>query len=403
MNIRLLYLTREPFPTFRVDVATLFGRYLPRFGVYSDIVAVREGDGGECAWEAGRAFTRLARGRGGRIRARLMLALDLFRLVRADHAAVQVRDRIFGALLGLWAARLRGKPFYYWMSFPFPDYWLERGSPDPSGLAGPGRRLLFRLRGRLSSWLLYRLVLPAADHVFVQSDAMRTMLESHGLPAARMTPVPMGATIPERIEDIPPVDDPRLAGRRVVVYLGALERARRSEVMIEAMAAVRKEFPQAFLVFVGDAEDPGERLWFDALVRELGLQDHVLFTGWLPAEQARRYLRTAEIGLSPCARTPSLEVASPTKVIEYMAWGVPVVANDLPDQAYLIGETGGGLCVPLTPEGFAAGILQLLRDPAAARRMGEAGRRAIPGLRSYEVIARSLAEKYRQLAGGVAQ
>ncbi|QXP89426.1 glycosyltransferase family 4 protein [Methylococcus capsulatus] len=403
MNIRLLYLTREPFPTFRVDVATLFGRYLPRFGVYSDIVAVREGDGGECAWEAGRAFTRLARGRGGRIRARLMLALDLFRLVRADHAAVQVRDRIFGALLGLWAARLRGKPFYYWMSFPFPDYWLERGSPDPSGLAGPGRRLLFRLRGRLSSWLLYRLVLPAADHVFVQSDAMRTMLERHGLPAARMTPVPMGATIPERIEDIPPVDDPRLAGRRVVVYLGALERARRSEVMIEAMAAVRKEFPQAFLVFVGDAEDPGERLWFDALVRELGLQDHVLFTGWLPAEQARRYLRTAEIGLSPCARTPSLEVASPTKVIEYMAWGVPVVANDLPDQAYLIGETGGGLCVPLTPEGFAAGILQLLRDPAAARRMGEAGRRAIPGLRSYEVIARSLAEKYRQLAGGVAQ
>jgi glycosyltransferase involved in cell wall biosynthesis len=403
MNIRLLYLTREPFPTFRVDVATLFGRYLPRFGVYSDIVAVREGDGGECAWEAGRAFTRLARGRGGRIRARLMLALDLFRLVRADHAAVQVRDRIFGALLGLWAARLRGKPFYYWMSFPFPDYWLERGSPDPSGLAGPGRRLLFRLRGRLSSWLLYRLVLPAADHVFVQSDAMRTMLESHGLPAARMTPVPMGATIPERIEDIPPVDDPRLAGRRVVVYLGALERARRSEVMIEAMAGVRKEFPQALLVFVGDAEDPGERLWFDALVRELGLQDHVLFTGWLPAEQARRYLRTAEIGLSPCARTPSLEVASPTKVIEYMAWGVPVVANDLPDQAYLIGETGGGLCVPLTPEGFAAGILQLLRDPAAARRMGEAGRRAIPGLRSYEVIARSLAEKYRQLAGGVAQ
>ncbi|AAU90612.1 MULTISPECIES: glycosyltransferase family 4 protein [Methylococcus] len=403
MNIRLLYLTREPFPTFRVDVATLFGRYLPRFGVYSDIVAVREGDGGECAWEAGRAFTRLARGRGGRIRARLMLALDLFRLVRADHAAVQVRDRIFGALLGLWAARLRGKPFYYWMSFPFPDYWLERGSPDPSGLAGPGRRLLFRLRGRLSSWLLYRLVLPAADHVFVQSDAMRTMLESHGLPAARMTPVPMGATIPERIEDIPPVDDPRLAGRRVVVYLGALERARRSEVMIEAMAGVRREFPQALLVFVGDAEDPGERLWFDALVRELGLQDHVLFTGWLPAEQARRYLRTAEIGLSPCARTPSLEVASPTKVIEYMAWGVPVVANDLPDQAYLIGETGGGLCVPLTPEGFAAGILQLLRDPAAARRMGEAGRRAIPGLRSYEVIARSLAEKYRQLAGGVAQ
>lgn len=403
MNIRLLYLTREPFPTFRVDVATLFGRYLPRFGVYSDIVAVHEGDGSECAWEAGRAFTRIARGRWGRIRVRLMLALDLFRLVGADYAAVQVRDRIFGAWVGLCAARLRGKPFYYWMSFPFPDYWLERGSPDPSGLVGAGRRLLFRLRGRLSSWLLYRLVLPAADHIFVQSDAMRTLLESYGLPAVRMTPVPMGATIPDRLEDIPAADDPRLAGRRVIVYLGALERARRSEVMIEAMAAVRDEFPTALLVCVGDAEEVIERRWFDGLVGQLGLQDHVLFTGWLPGEEARRYLRNAEIGLSPYARTPAMEVASPTKVIEYMAWGVPVVANDLPDQAYLIGETGGGLCVPLTPEGFAAGILQLLRDPAAARRMGEAGRREIPGLRSYEVIARNLAEKYRQLAGGEAR
>lgn len=403
MNIRLLYLTREPFPTFRVDVATLFGRYLPRFGVYSDIVAVHEGDGSECAWEAGRAFTRTARGRWGRIRARLMLALDLFRLARADYAAVQVRDRIFGALFGLWAARLRGKPFYYWMSFPFPEYWLERGSPDPAGPVGAGRRLLFRLRGRLSAWLLYGHVLPAADHIFVQSDAMRALLASHGLRAVRMTPVPMGATIPDRLDDIPPADDPRLTGRRVVIYLGALERARRSEVMIEAMAAVRDEFPTALLVCVGDAEEEIERRWFDGLVGQLGLQDHVLFTGWLPGEEARRYLRNAEIGLSPCARTPSLEVASPTKVIEYMAWGVPVVANDLPDQAYLIGETGGGLCVPLTPAGFADGILQLLRDPVAARRMGEAGRREIPGLRSYEVIARSLAEKYRQLAGGVAQ
>jgi glycosyltransferase involved in cell wall biosynthesis len=400
MDIRLLYLTREPFPTFRVDVAALFGHYLPRFGVYSDIVALHQGDGDERAWEAGRVFARTAHGGWGRVWAKLMLALDLFRLARADYAAVQVRDRIVGALIGLWAARLRRKPFFYWMSFPFPDYWLERGSPDPAGLVGAGRRLLFRLRGRLSFWLLYRRVLPAADHIFVQSDAMRTMLESYGLLAARMTPVPMGAAIPARLDDIPPADDTRLAGRRVVVYLGALERARRSEVMIEAMGAVRAEFPQTLLVFVGDAEDPRERPWFDALVGDLGLQGHVLFTGWLPGEEARRYLRNAEIGLSPCARTPSLEVASPTKVIEYLAWGVPVVANDHPDQAYLIGETGGGLCVPLTPDGFAAGMLRLLRDPAAARRMGEMGRRAIPALRSYEVIARSLAEQYRRLAGG---
>lgn len=403
MAIRLLYLTREPFPTFRADVSTLFGHSLPKFGVFSDVVALRQTEGEDEAWDAGRVFARTGRGRWGRLCARFLLAVDLFRLARSGYAAIQVRDRILGALIGLLAARARGTAFYYWMSFPFPDYWLERGSADSSGVIGGGERLLLRLRGHLSFWLLYRVVLPAADHIFVQSEAMRTLLVRHGLDAARMTPVPMGAVIPERLEDISPVEDVRLVGRRVIVYLGALERARRSEIMIEAMEAVRQQFPDALLLLVGDAEEARERVWFDALVNNARLQDHVMFTGWLPADDARRHLRNAEIGLSPYACTPALEVASPTKVIEYLAWGIPVVANDLPDQAYLIHETQGGVCVPLSASGFAEGILQLLRDPVAARRMGEAGRRAIPGLRGYDVIARQLAEKYRALAGDVSQ
>jgi len=78
---------------------------------------------------------------------------------------------------------------------------------------------------------------------------------------------------------------------------------------------------------------------------------------------------------------------------------VPVVANDQPDQAALLAQTGGGLCVPLTAAGFADGILALLDDPAQAAAMAARGREAIGGLRSYEVLASQLAAQYQRLLG----
>lgn len=395
--IRLLYLTREPHPSFRPDLATLFGHSLPAQGIQTDLVALQEGDQ-PGAWLAGQAFVRKAQGRAGRMLARLRVALDLFALSgRQSYAAIQVRDRVLGALIGLLAARWRGLPYFYWMSFPFAEAWQDMGRAPAASVHARLRRLAWGLRGRLAAWLLYRIVLPRADHVFVQSAAMREMLVRRRIPAARMTPVPMGVAIPSCPECIAPADDPRLAGRHVLVYLGALERIRHPEIMVEAMQAVVQQVPDALLVLVGDSQTPGERSWLEAEIQRLGMAEHVFITGWLPADQAWRYLRAASIGLSPFPRTPVLEVASPTKICEYLAYGLPVIANDQPEQAYLLEATGGGLCVALSAEGFAQGILELLADPDRARTMSVAGRAAIAQLRSYDVIGAQLAARYRQL------
>lgn len=57
-KIRLLYLTAENWPTFRADVAVLFGKYLPRVGVNADLVACRERDRARSGWGGGAAFLR---------------------------------------------------------------------------------------------------------------------------------------------------------------------------------------------------------------------------------------------------------------------------------------------------------------------------------------------------------
>jgi hypothetical protein len=57
-SIRLLYVVEEPWPTYRADVVSLFGKYLPRHGIASDIVTERDGAvpaaGG--AWPGGEAL-----------------------------------------------------------------------------------------------------------------------------------------------------------------------------------------------------------------------------------------------------------------------------------------------------------------------------------------------------------
>lgn len=376
----------------------MFGSSLPDEGVYSDLVALRNGSK-PVSWGAGQAFVRTANSRVGVVLARLRVAFDLFALSRRQpYAAIQVRDRVLGAFIGLLAARWRGIPFFYWMSLPFPEAWQDMGSSSQPKTAGARlRRVAWQLRGALAAWLLYLVVLPRADHVFVQSTAMRAMLVRRGIAEARMTPVPMGVAVPQSLASIPPADDSRLRGRRVLIYLGALERIRRPEIMVEAMQLVMREAPDALLVLVGDSQTPGERAWLEAEIQRLGLADYVIITGWLPADQAWRYLRAASIGLSPFPRTRVLEVASPTKICEYLAYGLPVIANDQPEQDYLLDATGGGLCVALSAEGFASGILELLADPMRARQMGEVGRDAIAQLRSYDVIGAQLAKCYRQL------
>lgn len=400
LPIRLLMATLEPFPSFRVDVAALFGKYLPRLGVMSDVVAARapESVGGEI-WGGGRAL--LVETRGGRPGKVLMTLLHgVRRLVQADrtgYSAVQVRDMPFLALVGLLAAWWKGLPFFYWMSYPIFEGQLQIASDR--GLSGGIFWFLYPwFRGHAGCFFLYRLVLPHADHIFVQSEKMREDVAALGIPMEKMTPVVMGVDLEvARPELIAPSEDPRLAGSRVLVYLGAMNRNRRIDFLFEMLPLIREKFPDALLVMVGSAGDEPYQRWLERRAEELGVANSVLWTGFLPIREAWRYVRAAEVGLSPIPRGPLLDIASPTKCFEYMALGLPVIGSDSPDQKTVLEESEGGLCVPLTADAFADSVCRLLSDAPLRRSMASAGRRYIEERRSYDILSRALAAKYVEL------
>jgi glycosyltransferase involved in cell wall biosynthesis len=252
------------------------------------------------------------------------------------------------------------------------------------------------VRGRVGRFLLYRVVLPGANHVFVQSERMKQDMIARGIKAEKMTPVHMGVDLEAmRPEEIVPADDARLAGRRVLVYLGTLDRPRRIEVLFDMLVRVRRQIPEALLVLAGDTQDDVHRDWLKHQSELAGVAKHVVWTGWLPMRQGWQYVRAAEVGLSPFPRGFLLDSASPTKVPEYLALGVPVVCNDNPDQQAFIEASGGGVCVPYTAEDFAQAVLQLLAHDSSVRiKMLERGSSLVLGQRAYQTIAAHIAVTY---------
>jgi len=241
-------------------------------------------------------------------------------------------------------------------------------------------------------------VLPRADHVFVQSDRMREDLERKGIARQKLTPVVMGVdlevSVPERIA---PADDARLRGKRVLVYLGTMARGRRIEILFDMLRLVRQQFPDVLLLMVGEAEDELQEKWLRKRADEAGVADATLWTGWLPNQEAWRYVRAAEVGLAPYPRGPLLDSGSPTKVLEYLALGIPVVANDNPDQERVLREGGGGLCVPHTARDFAQAVNRLLVDEPLRRAMASSGQSYVRASRGYQTLAKLVADKYAEL------
>ncbi|HSH59297.1 MAG TPA: glycosyltransferase family 4 protein [Acidimicrobiales bacterium] len=118
-----------------------------------------------------------------------------------------------------------------------------------------------------------------------------------------------------------------------------------------------------------------------ALSERLNLRDYVEFTGRVPDEVVFRALSTADVGLSPDPKNPLNDVSTMNKTMEYMAFGLPVVAFDLRETRVSAG--GAGVYVePNDVRLFAEAIVELLDDEP--RRLSMA---AVARSRVYQELA----------------
>lgn len=413
-KIRMLCFAAETFPTHRVDVDVLFGRELAGRGHEVDFVmqAANEAEpAGPRPWNGRTVFVGPTRDGGGALdrirRQSLEILHDLRCLGRArtsQYDAVQVRDKFLIAAIAALVARWRGLRFFFWMSFPMPEADVLNAREGNAFI--PAVTLA---RGLLTGWLLYRWILPRADHVFVQSERMKVQVAARGIEPARITPVPMGVDL-ESLPGGAAAAPPGLAGasqaaagdarETVIGYLGTLDASRRLEILVEMLALLRRDGVPARLLLIGDAVARRDRDALSQLAAERGVDRYLEITGMLPRAEAMRRMAAAHIAISPILRSPIFDVGSPTKLVEYMALGIPVVANSHPEQQLILRESRAGVCVPWSARQFARGVRWLMqRPPEDLGAMGRRGREWVLRHRAYPVLGAALEQRYLELLG----
>ena len=177
-----------------------------------------------------------------------------------------------------------------------------------------------------------------------------------------------------------------IADAPVIVSIGRLVARKGSDQLIKAMPEVLQQFPKSKLLLVGTGNYQ-KRL--EKLVRNLKIQDSVIFAGRVEHELLPDYYRLGDIFAAPCrSRYGGLEVEGLGIVyLEASACGVPVIAGKsggAPD-AVLDGKTGL-LVNGRDHREVGAAVIKLLSDQPLRQKMGADGRVWMEQLWSWEGI-----------------
>lgn len=169
-----------------------------------------------------------------------------------------------------------------------------------------------------------------------------------------------------------PDGEPAPSGRGRAVYLGRLTRPRGALDLVELGRRLRGE---VVVELIGDATADVE-----AAVRAAADAGHVRWHGFVPNDEALRLLAGATVGLSLLHDQPNYAHSRPTKVIEYMAHGVPVVTTPNAASVELVERYGSGLVVGFDdPDALEGAVRTLDADDDLRRRLATAGSRAARG------------------------
>ena len=161
------------------------------------------------------------------------------------------------------------------------------------------------------------------------------------------------------------------------VMAGTLSPSRGLPMIFRALALLKQRGLNVQLNLAGGASDGYLlSLWNEA--ESLGVRQQVKYHGILSTEEALRFQKKADIGLVTYQPLLYCMNSLPNKLLECMSLGVPVVYSNFQNYREIAETAGAGIMVdPTVPEQIADAIETLVRSPDLARRMGEAGKRAV--------------------------
>jgi len=227
---------------------------------------------------------------------------------------------------------------------------------------------------------LYRIVCLAERLSFRFANLCLATNESY-----REIAITRGNVIPDRVvvvqscSELPDLErdeqKPELKGdkRHLVLYVGVMEPQDGLRLLLESIKYLVKEKRRedTRFVLVGAGSELHD---LKAMATQWALDDSVEFTGFIPHEEVCSYLAAADVGVSPDPLNPLNDKSTMAKILEYMAYSLPVVLYDLKEGRRTAGEAAL-YAHPDDPVDFAEQVEKLLDSQSLRQKLGAIGRK----------------------------
>ncbi|MBN6754214.1 glycosyltransferase, partial [Kocuria palustris] len=334
---------------------------------------------------------RLPRTASGRLQLQAEALLELCLWVRP--AVLHTTTHFVNALVVREVAAVLGIPWVYEVRGQLADTWASRRPP----VAGVSERYTcFQAREAE--------VMEAADDVATLGAAMARRVEevTGGRVDAASVRLSPNAVGPQHAAELEPVEQARAdvdavslgirPGQFLMGTVSSIVDYEGLDDLVRAMVLLPEPITA---VIVGDG---AARPALEALARDLGVADRVVFPGRVDRDGARSWQRALDVFVVPRLDREVTRSVTPLKLAEASARGVPVIASRLPALEELVEDGVTGLLVPPEdPASVADAVRRLWGEAGTGPRLGRAGRAAVLRERTWEAVAARTLERYDEL------
>ena len=178
----------------------------------------------------------------------------------------------------------------------------------------------------------------------------------------------------------------------MVAYVGVMGPQDGLDLLLESIDQIvnHQNRRDTLFVLIGSGTE-APRL--KTMVAQKNLSDWVKFTGRLPDDELAAYLSTADVCVAPDPANPMNDKSTMNKILEYMAYGRPVVLYDLTEGRRSAGEAAL-YARSNDPKEFAEQVVKLLDSESLRRELGERGRKRIEESLNWDIEKKSLLAAY---------
>ncbi len=319
------------------------------------------------------------------------IAFDGLLAWKALAVALQVRPNIIhghlheGALIGYVVSRLLGVPLVFDFQGSMTGEMIDHHFLNPKGLFY-----------RPARWLEEAIVRMPAAIITSSQHAAQLLQKDFHCPPDKIVAIPdcVNADFFAPTQSEPSRREMKsnlgiAPERQVVVYLGLLAQWQGTDLLLQAAAQLVARRPNVQFLIMGF---PAVEVYRER-AHQLGLDDHVTFTGKIPYEQAPSFLSLGDVAAAP--KISATEGSG--KLLNYMAMSLPIVSFDVPvSREYLDGL--GMYAQPGDVSSLAEALEMALADSAKSRELGQRLRQRVVEHYSWTAASQTIIDTYDRVS-----